>query len=210
MKKSLIAPLLCACITVGLLLSSCSKDVYRSAVKKRYQNRQYVKKDVAKKKLAKLSLKSNTHAPEDLSTPTTEISSLLPVKDAPENTPKPLQVLREKLPSKINNIAPIAQLPKLKQQLRKRGQIAHVPVPSHLNFDPVVERQLYKHGMAGKPNDIPFLIYFILALIIPPLAVFLWRGLDFHFWLNLIFALLLIFYIVAIIHAILVITDTIR
>jgi len=47
----------------------------------------------------------------------------------------------------------------------------------------------------------------ILAIILPPLAVFLHDGIGTSFWINIILTLL--FFLPGIIHALLVVTDTI-
>ncbi|RAU83482.1 YqaE/Pmp3 family membrane protein [Pontibacter arcticus] len=47
----------------------------------------------------------------------------------------------------------------------------------------------------------------ILAILLPPLAVFLHDGIGTSFWINIILTLL--FFLPGIIHALLVVTDTI-
>nr|WP_246597081.1 YqaE/Pmp3 family membrane protein [Pontibacter aydingkolensis] len=47
----------------------------------------------------------------------------------------------------------------------------------------------------------------VLAIFIPPLAVFLHDGIGTSFWINIILTLL--FFIPGIIHALLVVTDSI-
>ena len=54
--------------------------------------------------------------------------------------------------------------------------------------------------MAKKPNKV---LLIILAIILPPIAVYLVKGVKKDFWINLI--LTLIFYIPGIIHALIVI-----
>lgn len=49
------------------------------------------------------------------------------------------------------------------------------------------------------------ILYYILAIFIPPLAVFLWRGIGSDFWINLLLTLL--FLIPGIVHAIIVISS---
>ncbi|QCR24923.1 YqaE/Pmp3 family membrane protein [Pontibacter sp. SGAir0037] len=51
------------------------------------------------------------------------------------------------------------------------------------------------------------IVEIILAVILPPLAVFLHDGIGTSFWINIILTLL--FWIPGIIHALLVVTDTI-
>lgn len=49
------------------------------------------------------------------------------------------------------------------------------------------------------------LLYYILAVLLPPLAVGLWRGIGSDFWINILLTLLL--YLPGIIHAIIVISS---
>lgn len=49
------------------------------------------------------------------------------------------------------------------------------------------------------------LLFYILAVLLPPLAVGLWRGIGDDFWINLLLTLLL--YIPGIIHAIIIISN---
>ena len=52
------------------------------------------------------------------------------------------------------------------------------------------------------------LLLAILAVLLPPLAVFLKVGLTKHFWINLILTLL--FWLPGVIHAFLVVFDSIK
>ncbi|MGK7389734.1 MAG: YqaE/Pmp3 family membrane protein [Candidatus Cyclobacteriaceae bacterium M2_1C_046] len=71
-----------------------------------------------------------------------------------------------------------------------------------------VKKQLKESKEAGvlqvgdEPNK---LLYYILAVLLPPLAVGLWRGIGSDFWINLLLTLL--FYLPGIIHAIIVISS---
>ena len=52
-------------------------------------------------------------------------------------------------------------------------------------------------------TDVGFLLLVILAIILPPVAVYLVRGLDVHFWLSILLTLL--FWLPGVIHALLVV-----
>lgn len=70
-----------------------------------------------------------------------------------------------------------------------------------------VKKQLNEHKEAGvlQTNEPNKLLYYILAVFIPPLAVGLWRGIGSDFWINILLTLL--FLLPGIIHAIIVISS---
>ena len=51
------------------------------------------------------------------------------------------------------------------------------------------------------------LLLVIIAIFIPPLAVYMKRGVTGAFWLNLILTLLFFFYIIALVHALIIVMD---
>lgn len=72
-----------------------------------------------------------------------------------------------------------------------------------------VRDQLKEHkkvlGTQQYNNEPNKLLYYILAILLPPLAVGLWRGIGSDFWINILLTLL--FYIPGLIHAIIVISS---
>ena len=72
-----------------------------------------------------------------------------------------------------------------------------------------VKKQLKEHknsaGVLQYEDGSSKVLYYILAIFIPPLAVGLWRGIGKDFWINLLLTLLLL--LPGIIHAIIVISS---
>jgi len=69
-----------------------------------------------------------------------------------------------------------------------------------------LERQLQKAKKTSVSNgDVDDLVLLILAIIVPPVAVYLAKGICQDFWIDLILALLIILYPIAIIYALIVI-----
>ena len=72
-----------------------------------------------------------------------------------------------------------------------------------------VKEQLKEHedlaGVLQNTQGESKVLYYILAVLLPPLAVGLWRGIGSDFWINLLLTLLL--YLPGIIHAIIVISS---
>nr|WP_262914587.1 YqaE/Pmp3 family membrane protein [Pontibacter vulgaris] len=65
-------------------------------------------------------------------------------------------------------------------------------------------KEAIKQDRGGSRTNI---VEIILAIFIPPLAVFLHDGIGTSFWINIILTLL--FFIPGVIHALLVVTDSI-
>jgi len=75
-----------------------------------------------------------------------------------------------------------------------------------------VKKQLRNKNKKDKSNsgsEVELIILVILAIFIPPLAVFLYEGITTRFWINLILTILVITWLIAIIHALLIVTGTI-
>ena len=72
-----------------------------------------------------------------------------------------------------------------------------------------VKKQSKKNSNGLNGLAIGTIILIILAIFIPPLAVLLFEGVTTRFWINLILYILLITALIAVIHALLIVTGTI-
>ncbi len=76
-----------------------------------------------------------------------------------------------------------------------------------------VKKQIRNHKKqkdnSNSGSDVDLVVLVILAIFLPPLAVFLYEGATTRFWINLILTILLITAIIAVIHALLIVTGTI-
>jgi uncharacterized membrane protein YqaE (UPF0057 family) len=66
-----------------------------------------------------------------------------------------------------------------------------------------------KHKTKNTGGDVDLVVLVLLAIFLPPLAVFLYEGITTRFWINLVLTLLLITALIAVIHALLIVTGTI-
>jgi len=73
----------------------------------------------------------------------------------------------------------------------------------------IVKKKSKKKSSNSNGFAIGTIILVILAIFIPPLAVFLFEGVTTRFWINLILTLLLITALIAVIHALLIVLGVI-
>ncbi len=84
-----------------------------------------------------------------------------------------------------------------------KERIASMTKAEKKEFKKELKEAIKQEGRGGRTN----IVEIILAIFIPPLAVFLHDGIGTSFWINIILTLL--FFIPGVIHALLVVTDSI-
>lgn len=173
-------------MAVAVALSSCNSSI--QIAKKRHSKGFFV------------SIGSDNHSYESKARPvavseqnTTETVAQEEVATANSETTKELQskvatVAATGATSETKTSAPVKSSAKKKtSKLKKALQV----------------KKAIKEHKAANDADVATLLLVILAIILPPVAVFLVRGIDIHFWLSIILTLL--FWLPGIIHALLVI-----
>ncbi len=98
--------------------------------------------------------------------------------------------------------ATAAELTEAEAMAMAKAKIASMTKAEKREFKKEVKAAMYQSNVSGTS-----VIEIILAILLPPLAVFLHDGIGNSFWISLILTLL--FFIPGIIYALLVVTDTI-
>ncbi len=202
-----------AIISVGLF--SCSSNSEFAKVK-------YLDKTYAKKQ-------KNKHQPEKLNNEDLAKATAPALNQEEDAKPELMEVLEAMQPmvkegaSKEQVNKPATNLITKEQKKKVEAIIVSDSIDTDLSMEEIfaavsaVKKLKKSKGIKGFLQDdtLMLILLVILAFILPPLAVYLKRGVDVHFWISLILTLLYLFAIggfpylipIAIIHALLVVFE---
>jgi len=187
-------------IIAGILFSSCSRQTGLTLTKRLYRKGYYVNLGITE---------NNKHS----NNKTAPIAKLKPVVQSQillaDNTPvESLQLIPEKenlKPTANNELKPVKQT-QVAKLINKAKVVNNNLVNSVDNFQLVKQNAASKNAPKGSSDKTvggaEDLLILLFCIFIPPIGVFLLRGLATEFWLDLLLTIL--FFIPGMIYAIIV------
>ena len=181
------------CLLMGIFISSCGIMKTNDFTSQKYTNFKKgeatvsLNKEVKEKKNVELT--NETTAIEEVSTPTTiAIVEQLPVIESSKPESKK-EVLKD---VKFNNFMD-SEKAKVKRN----------------NVVPFLAKRFFNNANTASVahDDVELLLFVILAIILPPLCVFLARGMGTEFLLDLILTIL--FWVPGVVYALLIVFDVV-
>jgi uncharacterized membrane protein YqaE (UPF0057 family) len=178
------------------LLFSCSPSGNEGFAKRKYYDYKWDKKEYAKVE----SDRSNAIAPETLSPNDAVIAMNEPQTEAPAADMKITQLPQEPVktapaPVKKHTASPAAET---KPVVAKEEKMSFTEKFMVRKIEKMAEKQ-----QQNESQRVETILLVILAILIPPLAVYLAKGIGTEFWISLILTLL--FFIPGIIYALIVV-----
>ncbi|WP_255474283.1 YqaE/Pmp3 family membrane protein [Pontibacter qinzhouensis] len=194
-------------MVVGQLLFACnSAKYYEFSAHKQAPYLNQPKQKAAPANEGMVSLSEVALAAADQRAEAEALATAAPVLEANAADVAPLVA-----PKKVAPVAKVAATPEVAAEATmteaEAMAMAKERIASMTKAEKKALKKEFRETMRQSNSSVSTVVKVIIAIFLPPLAVFLHDGIGSSFWINILLTLL--FFVPGVIHALLVVTDTI-
>lgn len=203
MKRKSLLHFSLAILVIQFLFSCSSAEYYRFAPSQQETYKKVKEKPAPTVTPTEIAVAPSFEAPERVATAKSELSL-----QASAQAPKRTLFVKNKFEAKV--LAPEKIIPTAPTELSAQEAEALAKVQTQVALLTKAQKKEIKTGIKGilrENASESTILKVILAVLLPPLAVFIHEGITTRFWISLLLTLL--FWIPGVIYALLVVTDSI-